>query len=371
MTNICIGLLAYNEEGGIGCAINSIYQQDLLTASDVGGSSIVDVVVVPNGCIDRTAEVASKAIDAGIARIGATGRVTGRVVALSEPGKENAWNHFVHEIADPESDYLILMDADVRLEHPGVLSSLVRALEQNPEAVIAGGHTVKHLELKDKKSLLDRVSISAGQLRRGDAGVFAGCLYCGRGDALRAFRLPTVLMGEDAFVRAMIVTRGFTTRDGTGLVIRASDARVVFEAYTGFAEVLRNKTRRMLELTINAIIYTKLWSEATPSEPAGVLTKRWFAENPRWSEELVESEFARRGWFKIPRHFVTSQFHQIRRHPWRKRLVLLPVAAASVPLNALAVWRANRLIHKGQLRGLWDKPGQSAESASGSTDPAV
>lgn len=358
--NISIGMLAYNEASGIAATIDSVLDQSIFQSTD--GSYSCDLVIVPNGCKDDTAGVAARAL----AEARAEGRIGSHAVEVSEiaeAGKERAWNHFVHGVSRRDADYLILIDADVRLEHEHVFRDLVACLESTPQAVIAAGKPVKHINLQRRKSVFDRISMGATSLRAGMPGVLAGCLYCGRADVLRSFRLPTALMGEDAFIRAMIVTHGFTRPDDPERIVRVPTARVIFEAYTKPSEIVRNKTRRMLELAINATLYARFWAEATPERPATVLTHEWHAQSPTWSEEYVASEFAKRGRRPVPSRFITSQFRQLRHHRWPKRIALLPVALATLPLNALAVVRANRAYRRGEGRKLWQKPSAGAVGA--------
>ncbi len=350
---VSIGILAYNEESGIASTIRTVFEQSVF--QQAGSGFAAELIVVPNGCKDRTAECAARAIEDGLRGVDESLH-SGRVCEISEPGKERAWNHFVHEASRRDAEFLVLMDADVRLEHEHVLRDLVESLRSHPEAYVAAGTPVKHIELKKNPSIIERISIGASRLRWGMKGVVAGCLYCGRSDWLRSFRLPTALMGEDAFVRAMTVTRGFTVPDDPSLVVRVPTARVIFDAYTSPSEVMRNKTRRMLELTINAILYTKLWASATKERPATVLMMEWDAENPRWSEELVANEVGLRGKKFVPSEYVTSQFRQLRHHRALKKAVLFPVALATLPINAVAARRANRAVQRGEIRKLWDKP---------------
>jgi glycosyltransferase involved in cell wall biosynthesis len=350
---VSVGILAYNEQDSIRSTIQSVLTQSIIVACEAHGVR-AELIVVPNGCRDNTAEVAAETIEESSGAIG--NGATALVSEIPEAGKERAWNHFVHDVSSADAEYLILIDADVRLEHANVLRDLIAALRSNAKAEIAGGVPVKHIELGSRFSLMNRFSVGATSLRLGMKGIFAGCLYCGRARVLRGFRLPTALMGEDAFVRAMVVTSGFTRPNDPRLIDRVPTARVVFEAYTRPSEVLRNKTRRMLELAINSMLYEKFWAEATPERDAGQLTHDWYAANPNWSEDFVRDEFARRGRHPIPSHFVTSQFRQLRLHPWRRRLSLLPVALATLPLNAIAYRRAVRAVRGGGLRKLWDKP---------------
>lgn len=358
MITISIGILAYNEEQGIARTIASTLSQQLGAISDDPGEHPVraQLVIVPNGCKDSTAQRAQEAIDQlQPAGDNQAGFFDARVCELTEPGKENAWNHFVDEFSAPEADMLVFMDADIKLAHDRVLYNLVNTLANHPECTVAGGTPVKQIHHKEHKSAADRLSIGATSLRRGMKGMFAGCLYCGRAEVIRSMYLPTVLMGEDAFVRAMIVTEGFTKKDNPDLVIRDHEAQVIFDPYMKPSEVVRNKTRRVLGLSINAIIYDKLWAESSPSKPAGALMRELQEQDPQWSQKLVKDSFASRGFWAVPRHFIYKQFLQLKHHPLKSRLKLLPVAIATLPLNALAVIKANRRVAKGEIRSLWNK----------------
>ena len=355
MIFISIGILAYNEEKGIAQTVESVLAQNL--QCDLYNKSQPEIraelVVVPNGCKDRTTQVAREAVSKLQASNPAFDNA--RVCELEQPGKENAWNTFVNGLSSNDADILVFMDADVRLAHDRVLHNLINTLKNHPECVIAGGNPIKHIEHKKHLNPFDRLSVGATTLRKGMKGIFAGCLYCGYSDFMREMYLPDVLMGEDSFVRAMTVTRGFIQPDDPGLIIRDDDAKVIFEAYTTPSEILRNKTRRMLEASINAILYTKLWAESTAESPAGTLMKQWQAQDPKWSTRLVDETFNARGFWAVPRRFIYDQFLQLKFHRWPRRIKLLPVAIATLPINAYAVYQANRRVAKGEIRNLWDK----------------
>jgi cellulose synthase/poly-beta-1,6-N-acetylglucosamine synthase-like glycosyltransferase len=75
--------------------------------TDVDVVAVGGTICLANGCTDRTPEVARE-FAANLAE-----HVSFRVVELPEPGKSRTWNRFVHELSDPNTDYLILMDADI------------------------------------------------------------------------------------------------------------------------------------------------------------------------------------------------------------------------------------------------------------------
>ncbi|MDX1683116.1 MAG: glycosyltransferase, partial [Phycisphaeraceae bacterium] len=268
---ISLGILAWNEAASIRETINSILAQSLVqTPPD--WLKAFEVICVPNGCTDDTAAVARKALEAGLNQTGE--RVTGRVHEVAEPSKANAWNVFVHEASADDATALVLMDGDVILDHPDALLNLAQTLQSHPEAKVAGATPIKHLARRRGFNPLHRLSLGASTIRRAMPGTFAGCCYMGRAEALRAFRLPSVLIGEDVFVRAMIVTDFFTRPDDTRRVVRADDASVLFEAYTAPGKVFRNLVRRSVTLAIDSILFAAFWEHADNREHAGNLTHR-------------------------------------------------------------------------------------------------
>ena len=104
-------LPAHDEEAFIGRSLGA------LMASD--GPSRVQVVVVANGCSDRTVEIARSFADTATARGWAL-----EVLDLPNGGKPGALNA---GDALARSDIRVYLDADVQVD-PGLLSALVKAL---------------------------------------------------------------------------------------------------------------------------------------------------------------------------------------------------------------------------------------------------
>ncbi|MBT7334271.1 MAG: glycosyltransferase family 2 protein [Gammaproteobacteria bacterium] len=92
-----IVMFAYNEEDNIQRSLDSVF-------SNVD-DGLTTLTVMANGCTDRTAEIVRKNIERFSAQ-----RL--QLVELSLGDKCNAWNHYVHQLADMET-CCFFIDADV------------------------------------------------------------------------------------------------------------------------------------------------------------------------------------------------------------------------------------------------------------------
>jgi transposase len=275
------------------------------------------------------------------------------VIEVERPSKANAWNVFVHQASDQIADYLIFLDGDVQLLGCHALASLISALEDDSRARIAGARTVKHVAGRRSSNPLLPLSLGASEIRREMPGTFAGCLYCGRGEILRQFCLPTVLVGEDVFVRAMIVTDFFRSEDDPALVISVPDAQVGFEAYTTPLTVFRNLKRRALTLAIDAMLFDLLWAESTAVRHAGVLLLDLDREDPDWSDRWIRKEVRKRMWRVDAAFHFRKWFVRVGRLSHRRRVLLWPVAAAAGILDTLAEHAAFRDLRRGSVERGW------------------
>lgn len=181
MTNTwSVAVFAHNEAATIAATLGSI-----LTAGE--GSVAIEVVVLANGCADRTALIVREL---------AVSAPNLHVVEIALGDKANAWNHYVHEVSASlpfsAAQMHVFVDGDVHLA-PGALPALAAALAQEPSANAAGGLPV---------SGRDRVAWRARMIAN---GMLAGGLYALRASFVdrirrREIRIPQGLIGEDWLV---------------------------------------------------------------------------------------------------------------------------------------------------------------------------
>src|SRR5471032_2002878 len=128
---LSIGIMAWNEESSLGPMLASLFGQTIFAHLAARGERC-EIICLANGCTDRTvavtAEIFAKMEREHPARRG----LWARVADIPTPGRNNAWNQFVHEFSARETRFICLMDADIVFNRPDTLQLVVSELERNP-----------------------------------------------------------------------------------------------------------------------------------------------------------------------------------------------------------------------------------------------
>lgn len=336
---ISIGIMAYNEEPRIRATLASLRDQDLLQLPATRGVAL-EIVVVANGCRDRTPDVAAAAMAEFFTTLPG---VTARTEVLEQAGKSNAWNEYVHRLADPAADFLILMDGDITLVGNATLRLLVEALEAAPEAHVSVDVILKDLAFKAQKSALERLSVAASDLSRSGPPKIAGSLYCGRGAVLRGIWMPVGLLVEDGFLKAMIATDNFRKPENAGRVVRAEGAAHVFEAVTSPRLLFKHEVRLLVGSALNFILFDFLRDRvAAEGGDAGAMVRDLNAQSPDWFPKQIDAALNARGFWLAPSGFILLPLRQLGQLPLSGAFVRLPAALLRVVFNLAAALSANR-----------------------------
>lgn len=344
MARLSIGILAHNESPRLEATLKSLFGQGLFA-----GTHDCEVVVVPNGCTDDTAGMARRLLTGAPPSV----RMTWAVHEVSKPGKSNAWNLYVHEMARKDADYLFLMDADIRLIEEDTLGNMVDTLEREPEAWVAIDTPIKDIQLKEKKTLGDWLSLKVSGAPPPDA--ICGQLYCGRAAFLREVWMPEGLPVEDGFLRAIVDTDNFTGPEGgAGRRIRvAAQATHVFEALTDLRSLLRHEKRLVIGTAINALIFGHLWSNCAPDRPAGTVVAKLNAERPGWVQDLVDERLKSGRWWLPSTSETWRRLAKLRGLSLSKAAAHLPVACVATVLDLIIYTQASVDFQRGRGVGFW------------------
>lgn len=355
---VSIGLLARNEETRLRATLTSLFRQTLFAELDRRDLR-AEIWCVANACTDNTAAVAEYIFHEQAAGHPHAGAFFANSVSVATPGKINAWNLFVHEISDHETQCLILMDADIRLGEDTTLWNLVRGLEENPEAHVTVGEPVKDLALRPATSLRERISLATSRVTQSTAAQLTGQLYCIRAAVARGIRLPRDLAAcEDGFIKSVVCTDFLTRPSNPARIVRVPGASHVFEAYTTVPAIIRNQKRQMIGQTFVHVLIDRYLPdvcglcERTGANLAEVV--RLLDENdPGWLRVLISDHVRAAGHFwRLFPEAASFRFKRWRRLPAGRKLALLPATLVGTAVSLLATWLAYRSLRGGAL-GYW------------------
>src|SRR5476649_1933574 len=95
---LSIGIMAWNEEASIVPMLASLFEQTIF-AHLAARNERCEVVCLANGCTDRTVAVADEIFARMQREHPARCALSARVADIATPGRNNAWNRFVHEFS--------------------------------------------------------------------------------------------------------------------------------------------------------------------------------------------------------------------------------------------------------------------------------
>ncbi len=350
---LSIGVLAWNEERNIARTLESLFQQSLFERLSQRGL-IAQVFCVANGCTDRTVQIAAEVFEAQSRQHPFARSFECHVVDIRERGKYNAWNVFVHRESAPEAQVLMLMDADILIDHPNTLANMVSALEENPPAFVTTDQPRKHFASKAKKSPAEWLSMRMADMTQAADGQLCGQLYCIRSGVARRIYLPRDIGAiEDGFIKAVVCTE-FLTRETTPTrIIRAPDATHTFEAYTTLRAVLKNQKRQMIGQTVVHILVDKYLR--TLSIPDRLNLARTVQElerdDPLWVKRLIAEHLERTRFFwRLIPGLASLRFRRLARLRGMQRIACFPAAVAGCLLSMVSCFLARAALVKGQTQ---------------------
>ncbi len=345
---ITIGMLAWNEENSIASTIQSLGRQTLLKRAD-GAAFIIEIIIVPNGCTDRTAEVSAAALEGVRCEFPL---VATRVEALAEGGKVNAWNEFVHRLAPPDADYMILMDADIEMLTPRTLESMWQLLEDNAHVVIATDLPVKHLVRHARLGLKDRILLGVGEMTAAAPGQLTGQLYVARAAWLRRVWIPRGLVVEDGWLKQILCTDGFSEPNDNSRIVRAEDASHLFECYTKFRDIWNHQIRQAISQTLYNYL-SKYIRTSIPERPVYEVLIEKSRRDPDWFLEVIRTEVVQRGWWVMHTPALTMRWRRIRQARGAAKLKFLLIAALATPYDLAVHIAGNHRLRTGGVKGVW------------------
>jgi glycosyltransferase involved in cell wall biosynthesis len=352
---ISVGILAWNEAAAIEPTLVSLFKQTALRQPGVDMPRHTwEVIVVPNGCSDETAAVARRVL---AQQVSLTGRsdISWAVHELTEPGKSNAWNHFIHRFSSREAEFILMLDADIEFGQPETVSNTITALSADSLAVAAVDLPLKDAHKKTRKSLIERISIAASNTSASNPVGLSGQFFCARADALRRIWMPKGLSVEDGFLGAMLCSDCLLAPLDPRKLIRAPNADHYYETLTNLHAIFRHELRLVIGSTLNCyLIWDFLLFAVDPrGGGAGELIRNQLERDPNWYSNLITNSIRNHGWWVLPRGTLLRRFSGYRMHRGVRFVRWFTIAVVGFMLDLPVFLVANRRIKNTNAIGYW------------------
>jgi glycosyltransferase involved in cell wall biosynthesis len=358
---LSIGILAWNEEESIRPMLESLLRQSVFRYLAARGEGC-EIICLANGCTDETVAAAAGTIAQTKARGLLPRGTTAWVEDIREPGRNNAWNRFVHEFSARESRYICLMDADILLNQAHTLEILLREMESNSHLDAVSDCPMKDIRLKERPSVRERLSMATSDMTESIEGRLNGMLYMMRSPIARNLYLPRDLVAnDDGFFKAAICTDFFTRPLDRSKVLSVGGARHLYKPYLLLREILNNQKRQMIgQTTVHVLIeYLKGRPEAERTH-VGATLRRNDEADPDWLRRLIDAHIARTRhfWLLFP-GILGFRWSRLRRMHGMRRVTHLPACVAGFVVTLVACWEASRFLHRG-ITSYWPKTQRQA-----------
>lgn len=324
---LSIGLLAHNEAPRIESTLVSLFKQDVFRYFPT------ELAIIANGCTDETAEITRRLLSQH-REVWST-RGTATVEEISTPGKANAWNEFVHRVSSRNVCTLVIMDADISIIEQNSISSMVNTLHNDRNAVVCQGRAIKDIELKSNLTFFEHLVASAtSPIDPNNLGL-CGQLYCVAASQARQIKLPAQITVEDGFLRALLLTYGFTSPEDAKRIIADPNAVHSFVSVATLRQLFKHERWIVAGNIVNAMLFERFWAEGRPGLSAMQLMECWLTQDPQWLEHYIRSQVKARGWHLLPKDIWTRRLSRLRGLPIKAKLHKLPIAAVASIVDAV------------------------------------
>jgi hypothetical protein len=280
-----------------------------------------------------------------------------RVAEIPEPGRNNAWNQFVHVLSARETRYICLMDADIVFDQPQTLEIVFGELERNLHLGGASDCPRKSIAGKTRPSARERLSLAASDMTETIEGRLNGMLYCLRAGIARNFYLPRDLGAtDDGFFKAAICTDFFCSPSDPSKVVSVRGATHLYEPYLALRDILNNQKRQMIGQT-TVFVLIRYLKTLPPSERAnlGETLRRNEARDPDWFKKLIDAHVARpRAFWRLFPGILSFRWQRLGKMHGFRRVTHFPAAAAGFVITLVACRQAQHFLRRG-VSSFWPK----------------
>lgn len=321
-----------------------------------------EIVVLANGCTDGTVAAATGAMAEAKARGILPHKTSAWVEDIRQPGRNNAWNRFVHEISARDTRFICMMDADILLNQPYTLAILLRRLEANAHLDAVSDSPMKDISLKARPTLRERLSMATSDMTNSIEGRLNGMLYVMRSRIARNLYLPRDLgANDDGFFKAAICTDFFTRRLDPSKVLSVGRATHLYQPYLELRDILNNQKRQMIGQTSVYVLveHLKGLPEFERVHLADTL-RRKDEMDPDWLKRLIDAHVARtKHFWRLFPDLLGFRWARLKGMSGFRKVTHFPAFAAGFVVTLVASWNASRFLRRG-ITQYWPKTARQA-----------
>jgi glycosyltransferase involved in cell wall biosynthesis len=328
-----LGLFAHNEAAGIAAMMQRLIDQDVWHHPKLD----LHVHVLANGSTDDTVAKAQWAASDGF-----------RVHDLSQAGKSQTWNRFVHDLSRRDAKFLIFCDADISFPEPDCLSRLILGLLDRPDLHVLNSQPVKDIAMTGPQTLTERlIAASAGGLDDWKTAI-CGQLYAMPAACARRMVLPIGLLVEDGFLRAMVLTDRFSDRSDFSRIDGLDGLFHIYPSERTVLGLIRHQTRLVVGSAINDAVFRHLDAGGFVRISPELLRA---ASDEAWLADVIRHRLPRIPYGYVSPHFL---FRRLTNAPRKllspKRLAL---ALLGFGFDAIVYVNAQIRMARGTATGFW------------------
>ena len=348
-----MAILAYNEADNIEKMIEHLISQSFF--NQINQNFQVEIIVVANGCTDNTASKAEKKLS--VIESLHKSKFTWKVINLEESGKSNAWNELIHRFSNQNTDFYVLMDADIEFCHERTVLNTVDCLMKSPQAEVAVDIPLKRVSTSSPFSIFNKLSLKFSNQRIKEEKHLGICgqFYCARGSTLRSIWMPKGLSVDDGFLLAMVTTNCFRYPVDESKVVTAKDASHYYDAKNGLIATIHHQARIIIGTVLNCYLCWDLLFFITPEKGtgAGMLIKDLNTQKPNWYNDLMNNAIKAHGPWLIQNSILFRSFKKLSGKSFVKKIIRLPLTFAEFGFDIVTCWIANWKLIRGNGIGFW------------------
>lgn len=221
-----VAIMAHNEEKVIHKAVESVLRQNTPTGFTI------KVVVVANGCSDRTEEVIESIRTQYPEQI--------VLLSLKEKGKTRALNrsiNYLNELSDADRQipYVVFLDADCEFYGEEILVDMIKRFEENPQLCAVAANCLPDVFFNSRHDIVAEIYRAVYRLSESlKINAISGMCYGIRFDILNKISFPDFQLSDSQYISSKL----------DGWFFRDTGIKIIFKIPFGLKNEIIRRTRQ-------------------------------------------------------------------------------------------------------------------------------